>query len=123
MGDTEKAFVAAVSRLAKFPVVGGLAIRWEKDGVYVDSNLSLFDPKLEYSFKSAVNNMVTLARGIFRIGIFKSCLFNARDTLHVERKNNSTPFIAKAKQSIPFEVSKFAEVDNASQLHPYFEDG
>ncbi|WNC67071.1 protein kinase [Thalassotalea nanhaiensis] len=123
MGDTEKAFVAAVSRLAKFPVVGGLAIRWEKDGVYVDSNLSLFDSKLEYSFKSAVNNMITLARGIFRIGIFKSCLFNARDTLHVERKNNSLPFIANAQQSIPFEISKLAEVDNASQLHSYFEDG
>ena len=123
MGATEKAFVAAVSRLAKFPVVGGLAIRWEKDGVYVDSNVSLYDPSLEYSFKSAINNMVTLARGIFRIGIFKSCLFNARDTLHVERESASVPFVAQPDQFIPFDISKLNEVDNATQLHSYFEDG
>lgn len=123
MGATEKAFIAAVSRLAKFPVVGGLAIRWEKEGVYVDSNLTLFDQNLEFSFKSAVNNMVTLARGIFRIGMFKSCLFNARDTLHVERENSNLPFVAASHQLIPFEVSKFAEMDNATQQHSYFEDG
>ena len=28
MGDTEKGFLAAISRLAKYPVVGGLAINW-----------------------------------------------------------------------------------------------
>jgi non-specific serine/threonine protein kinase len=43
MGDNEKAFVAALSRLGNFPVVGGLAIRWAKEGVYIDSNLTLFD--------------------------------------------------------------------------------
>jgi len=123
MGDSEKAFIAAVSRLAKFPVVGGLVIRWEKDGVYVDSNLTLFDPLLEYSFKSAVNNMVILARGIFRVGMFKSCFFNARNTLHIERKNKDRPFIAHQGQKLSFEVSKLAEVDNATQLHSYFEDG
>jgi non-specific serine/threonine protein kinase len=123
MGDTEKAFIAAVSRLARFPVVGGLAIRWEKDGVYVDSNLTLFDEALRYSFQSAVNNMVNLARGIFRVGIFKSCLFNARNTLHVERVNADSPFIAEANQEIPYEVSKVAEVDDISRLHSYFEDG
>lgn len=123
MGATEKAFVAAVSRLAKYPVVGGLAIRWEKDGVYVDSNLTLFDPNLEYAFKSAIQNMITLARGIFRIGIFKSCLFNARKTLHVERQNNAQAFIAAKEQHIPFELSKLSDLDNATQLHSYFEDG
>lgn len=123
MGATEKAFIAAVSRLAKFPVVGGLAIRWEKEGVYVDSNLTLFDEKLEFSFKSAVNNMVSLARGIFRIGMFKSCLFNARDTLHVEREDSRQSFRANPEQSIPFEVSKFTEIDNVTQQHSYFEDG
>lgn len=123
MGATEKAFIAAVSRLAKFPVAGGLAIRWEKDGVYVDSNLTLFDSSLEYSFRSAVNNMVVLAQGIFRIGMFKSCLFNARKTLHVERKSPNQPFIADPAQRIPFEVSKLKEIDTATQLHSYFEDG
>ncbi len=123
MGDTEKAFVAAVSRLAKFPVVGGLVIRWEKEGVFVDSNLSLFDKSLEYSFKSAVNNMVALAQGIFRIGIFKSCLFNARDTIHFERDNSNQPFTPNAGQFIPYEISKLAEVEHNSQLHSYFEDG
>lgn len=123
MGSTEKAFIAAVSRLAKFPIVGGLAVRWEKEGVYVDSNLTLFDKSLEYSFKSAVNNMVTLAQGIFRIGMFKSCLFNARNTLHFERDNRNVSFKAASFQKIPYEISKMTEIDNATQQHSYFEDG
>lgn len=123
MGATEKAFVAAVSRLARYPVVGGLAIRWEKEGVYVESNLTLFDPTLEVAFKSAVNNMVTLAQGIFRIGIFKSCLFNARNTLHVERDNIELAFIAKPEQTLHFEISKLSDLNNETQLHSYFEDG
>lgn len=123
MGDTEKAFIAAVSRLGNFPVVGGLAIRWEKEGVYIDSNLTMFDPSLERSFNSAVNTMVQLAQGIFRIGMFKSCLFNARATLHVERRNENTPFIAKDEQKIPFEVSDVPELDDITRLHSYFEDG
>jgi non-specific serine/threonine protein kinase len=123
MGDTEKAFVAAVSRLANFPVVGGLAVRWEKNGVYIDSNLSLFDPKLKTSFQSAVNNMVRLAQGIYRIGVFKSCLFNARNTLHVERENEEQPFQALANQAIHFDVSDIADIDDITRLHSYFEDG
>ncbi len=123
MGDIEKAFIAAVSRLGNFPVVGGLAIRWEKDGVYIDSNLTLFAPALKTSFESAVNNMIYLAQGIFRVGMFKSCLFNARNTLHVERENVTQPFIAKPEQTISFEVSDVPEVDDATRLHSYFEDG
>jgi non-specific serine/threonine protein kinase len=123
MGDAEKAFVAAVSRLANFPVVGGLAVRWEKDGVYVDSNLSLFDPKLKTSFQSAVNNMIRLAQGIFRVGVFKSCLFNARNTLHVERDNENEPFEALPKQIINYDVSDVADIDDITRLHSYFEDG
>lgn len=123
MGDTEKAFIAAVSRLGSFPVVGGLAIRWEKEGVYIDSNLTMFDPSLERSFNSAVNIMVQLAQGIFRVGMFKSCLFNARATLHVERHNQNTPFIAMSEQKIPFEVSDVPELDDITRLHSYFEDG
>lgn len=123
MGDNEKAFIAALSRLGNFPVVGGLAIRWAKEGVYIDSNLTLFDPALKISFESAVNNMIHLAQGIFRIGMFKSCLFNARNTLHVERRSPKTPFNAKAAQSIPFEVSDVAVIDDKTKLHSYFEDG
>ncbi len=123
MGDTEKAFIAAVSRLANFPVVGGLAIRWEKDGVYIDSNLSLFDPKLKLSFQSAVNNMIRLAQGIFRVGVFKSCLFNARNTLHVERDDEEQPFQAIPEQVISYDVSDVAIMDDITRLHSYFEDG
>nr|WP_252727588.1 protein kinase [Colwellia sp. C2M11] len=123
MGDNEKAFIAALGRLGNFPVVGGLAIRWAKEGVYVDSNLTLFEPSLKYSFESAVNNMIHLAQGIFRIGMFKSCLFNARNTLHIERNNSNKPFIADPKQYIPFEVSDVADIDDVTRLHSYFEDG
>ncbi|WP_241242247.1 protein kinase [Thalassotalea sp. G2M2-11] len=123
MGDNEKAFIAAVSRLANFPVVGGLAIRWEKEGVYIDSNLTLFDASLKTSFQSAVNNMIHLAQGIFRIGVFKSCLFNARNTLHVEREDESLPFVAAKDQKIPFDVSDVPVVDDVTRLHSYFEDG
>lgn len=123
MGDTEKAFVAAVSRLANFPVVGGLAVRWEKDGVYIDSNLSLFDPKLKTSFQSAVNNMVRLAQGIFRVGVFKSCLFDARNTLHIERDNEEVPFTCLDEHAISYDVSDIADIDDVTRLHSYFEDG
>lgn len=123
MGDTEKAFIAAVSRLGNFPVVGGLAIRWEKKGVYIDSNLTMFDESLRFSFESAVNNMVSLAQGIFRIGVFKSCLFNAKNTIHVERDDELQPFIAQNNQVIPFDVSDIPEIDDATKVHSYFEDG
>ena len=123
MGDNEKAFVAAVSRLGNFPVVGGLAVRWQKEGVYIDSNLTLFDPTLKKSFQSAVNNMIYLAQGIFRIGMFKSCLFNARTTLHIERENERCPFIADEGMTIPFDVSDAPELDDETRLHSYFEDG
>jgi non-specific serine/threonine protein kinase len=123
MGDTEKAFIAAVGRLGNFPVVGGLAIRWQADGIYIDSNLTLFDPNLKVSFQSAVNNMVHLAQGIHRVGMFKSCLFNAKNTLHVERQSSEYDFIADLEQKISFEVSDIEEVDDITRLHSYFEDG
>lgn len=123
MGDNEKAFIAALSRLGNFPVVGGLAIRWAKEGVYIDSNLTLFDQTLKASFTSAVNNIIHLAQGIFRVGMFKSCLFNARNTLHVERISENEPFIAQAEQQINFEVSDIPDVDDITRLHSYFEDG
>ncbi|WP_019029838.1 protein kinase domain-containing protein [Colwellia piezophila] len=123
MGDNEKAFIAALSRLGNFPVVGGIAIRWAKEGVYIDSNLTLFDEALKISFTSAVNNIIHLAQGIFRVGVFKSCLFNARNTLHVERLSENQAFIADSNQAIVFEVSDVPDVDDVTRLHSYFEDG
>ncbi len=123
MGDTEKAFIAALSRFGRFPVVGGLAIHWQEDGIYIDSNLTLFDESLKTSFKSAVNNMVNLARGIHRVGTFKSCLFNAKNTLHVEREDETQPFVATKGQKIHFNVSDVPDIEDTSKEHSYFEDG
>jgi len=123
MGDNEKAFIAALSRLGNFPVVGGIAIRWAKEGVYIDSNLTLFDEERKASFTSAVNNIIYLAQGIFRVGVFKSCLFNARNTLHVERISENKPFMATNTQVIAFDVSDIPDVDDITRLHSYFEDG
>ncbi|MDO6442743.1 protein kinase [Marinobacter sp. 2_MG-2023] len=123
MGETEKAFLAAVSRLGRYPVEGGLAVRWEPDGIYVDTSLNLHDPELKNAFTTAVNNMVNLAQAIYRQGIFKSCLFNARDTLHIERDEPDQPFLAPQEMRIPYQVSSAPEVEDRSRVHSYFEDG
>jgi len=123
MGETEKAFLAAVSRLGRYPVVGGLAIRWETDGIYVDISLNLHDPALKAAFVSAVNNMIHLARAIYRRGIFKSCLFNARETLHVDRLGPDQPFILTPDMRLPYEVSAVPELEDHTRVHSYFEDG
>ena len=123
MGATEKAFIAAVSRLGKFPVVGGLAVRWEAEGVYIDSSLNLYDPSLQRSFEASVNNVVSFARAIHRVGVFKSCMFNARDTLHVEREQESLPFLPDQDIQIPYELSNVSLTEDESKVHSYFEDG
>ena len=58
MGDTEKAFVIAVSHLGNYPVVGGLAVNWDDDGVCIDSNLTLYDGSFSSALINAINNMV-----------------------------------------------------------------
>jgi len=123
MGETEKAFLASISRLAKYPVVGGIAVRWEPDGVYIDSCLNLHDDRLKDSFIGSVNNMVNLARAIYRHGVFKSCLFNAKDTLHMERDNTQIPFQPVQGMQIPYEISAAPELEDQSRMHSYFEDG
>ncbi|TDO02970.1 MULTISPECIES: protein kinase domain-containing protein [Halomonas] len=123
MGETEKAFLAAVSRLGKYPVVGGLAVRWEAEGVYIDTSLNLHDPQRRTAFITAVNNMVTLARAIHRRGIFKSCLFNARDTLHLDRQSVEEPFVPLPGMRLHYEVNAVPELEDRSRLHSYFEDG
>ncbi|WP_018981736.1 protein kinase domain-containing protein [Salinimonas chungwhensis] len=123
MGETEKGFIAAVSRLGKFPVVGGMAIRWEPDGVYVDSSLNLYDESRQAAFEQSVNNVISLARAIHRSGIFKCCMFNAKDTLHIERDSPDTAFMPSATCKIPFELSRTPAVKDNSRTHSYFEDG
>ncbi|MCS4307935.1 non-specific serine/threonine protein kinase [Rheinheimera pacifica] len=123
MGETEKAFVAAVSRLARFPVVGGLAIHWQASGIYIDSSLNLYDTGLAESFALSVNNVVTLARAIAKVGIFKACLFNARNTIHISRNSTAEPFIAASDAHIPYQLAPVLSTEDASKQHSYFEDG
>jgi len=123
MGDTEKAFVTAVSHLGHYPVVGGLAIRWQDKGVYIDSSLNLADESLRPAFIGAVNNMVYLARAIRKTGVFKSCIFDARKTLHIPRESHGGSFRASPEVDIPFAVSYALEREDESRLHSYFEDG
>ncbi|WP_110650790.1 protein kinase domain-containing protein [Salinicola peritrichatus] len=124
MGDLEKAFLVAVGRLGRYPVVGGLAVRWSDAGVDIDTTLSLHEGALKTAFVAAVNNMVTLARAIHRRqGVFKACLFNARRTLHIDRDDPSQPFAPDPEWTIPYEVSPTPELEDASREHSYFEDG
>ena len=123
MGDTEKAFVAAVSRLGKYPVVGGLAVRWEETGVFIDSSLNLYDATLKKSFEASLNNVVHFARAIKRIGVFKCCMFNARDTLHLERSDETSAFRPVKAMQIPYELSAVSLTEHDSRMHSYFEDG
>ncbi|MFB9885706.1 protein kinase domain-containing protein [Balneatrix alpica] len=123
MGDTERAFLAAVSRLGKYPIVGGLAVRWEAGGVFIDSSLNLHNRELRQPFLMAVNNMVTLARAIHRVGVFKCCMFNARVTLHLERSDEQQPFIPPPTLRIPYEVHTTPQIEDKSRNHSYFEDG
>lgn len=123
MGENEKAFVSAVSRIGRFPVVGGLIIRWQEDGVYIDSSLNLNTPSMLKSFISSVNNVVRLARAIKRVGVFKSCMFNARDTLHIERDSPEQVFTPKETDIINYDKSVVSAAEEHSRPHSYFEDG
>ncbi|GAB5382286.1 MAG: protein kinase [Aliiglaciecola sp.] len=123
MGETEKAFISAVGRLGKYPVVGGLVVRWQPEGVYIDSSLNLFDPELKRSFDVSVNNVVTLARAIHRVGVFKSCMFNARDTRHIERESENDKFVPESDMQIPYDISTTSITEDQSRNHSYFEDG
>ncbi|BFM10534.1 protein kinase [Simiduia litorea] len=124
MGDTEKGFVTAVTHLGRYPLVGGLAIHWDERGIHIDSSLNLYDETLLPAFTSAVNNMVHLGRAINKQGVFKSCIFDARKTLHIERKSEHDPFIVKPGQKISFDILPATQnQDKSSRSHSYFEDG
>lgn len=121
MGETEKAFVAAVSRIGKYPVVGGIVVRWRDNGVDIDSSLNIYDNSVQSAFDEAVNNVVHLARAIKREGVFKSCMFNARDTLHIDRDSAAAAFIPDESMRIGYDKSLVSVLDD--NMHSYFEDG
>ena len=124
MGENEKAFLAAVSRLGKFPVVGGLVIKWGEQSVSIDSSLSVFDKSLEKSFSEVVDNLVYLARAIQRNGIFKACLFDAKRTIHLDRKDPNQQFLPKPDTRLAYEKAKISStVEKPERMHSYFEDG
>ena len=123
MGDSEKAFIIAVSHLGRYPVVGGLALNWDDNGVYIDSSLNLYNANLAPALVSAINNMVHLARAISNKGVFKSCMFDARKTLHISRDHIDQDFLPTPDMQIPFDCSDALVVEDDSRLHSYFEDG
>jgi non-specific serine/threonine protein kinase len=123
MDDTEKAFVTSVTHLGNFPAVGGLAIQWGEGGVYIDSSLNLYDERLMPSFVDVVNNIVHLSRAMNKRGVFKSCFFDARQTLHIERDGPTQPFVGTSEMQIPFEITSVPVLENETRQHSYFEDG
>lgn len=123
MGDTEKAFIIAVGHLGHYPVVGGLAINWDQGGVSIDSSLNLYNAHLAPALVSAINNMVHLGRAINHKGVFKSCMFDARKTLHISRATVNDCFIAVPGMQIPFDSSDAPMPEDETRLHSYFEDG
>jgi non-specific serine/threonine protein kinase len=123
MGDTEKAFVAAVSRLGRFPMVGGLTVKWHSDGVRMASAFSLFDVHMKRSFVQALNNMVALGRAINLEGTFKAVLYDARDTLHIDRNSVDLPFHVPKRHRISYSITPAPEGKLNEKMHSYFEDG
>jgi len=67
-GDTEKAFLASISRLAKYPVVGGLSFHWKDESMFVESSLIMHDESLGDAFSDAINNTVMLAKRLIKRG-------------------------------------------------------
>ena len=123
MGSTERAFLCAVSRLGKYPVLGGLAIRWEDNVIFIDSSLNLHDSHLKQPFNHAVNTLVTLARAVHREGVFKCCFFDAKTTLHLHREQEYQRFTPPPDMTIAFEVTQAPLQEDNSRNHSYFEDG
>ena len=120
-GDTEKAFLASISRLAKYPVVGGLSFHWKDDSLYVESSLIMHDEALATAFTDAVNNTVMLAQAISQKGLFKCCLFDARKTIQLERDGTGA-FKFNQLPELDYEVVN-VKASEVTRPHSYFEDG
>jgi len=85
--------------------------------------LNLHNPSLRRAFEQAVNNVITLARAIHKPAVFKCCMFNAKNTVHIERDNEQQDFIPSKALHIPYELSKVSLSKDDSRTHSYFEDG
>ncbi|MBE0379020.1 protein kinase domain-containing protein [Pseudoalteromonas prydzensis] len=120
-GDTEKAFLASISRLAKYPAVGGLSFHWKEDSLFIESSLIMHDESLGAAFTQAINNTVMLAQGISQKGLFKCCLFDARKTIQLERDGTGA-FKFEQLPELDYEVMNLASSD-VTRPHSYFEDG
>lgn len=120
-GDTEKAFLASISRLAKYPVVGGLSFHWKDESLYVESSLIMHDETLATAFTDAVNNTVMLAQAISQKGLFKCCLFDARKTIQLERDGTGA-FKFNQLPELDYEVVN-VKASDVTRPHSYFEDG
>ncbi|KAF7786217.1 non-specific serine/threonine protein kinase [Pseudoalteromonas rubra] len=120
-GDSEKAFLASISRLAKYPVVGGLSFHWKDASLFVESSLVLHDESLQSAFTDAVNATVMLAQGIEQKGLFKCCLFDARQTIQLQRDGTGA-FIFDQVPELQYTVSDIGTSEIA-RPHSYFEDG
>ncbi|ALU42195.1 protein kinase domain-containing protein [Pseudoalteromonas rubra] len=120
-GDSEKAFLASISRLAKYPVVGGLSFHWKDASLFVESSLVLHDESLQSAFTDAVNATVMLAQGIEQKGLFKCCLFDARQTIQLQRDGTGA-FIFDQIPELQYTVSDIG-TSEITRPHSYFEDG
>ncbi|MFC3031382.1 serine/threonine protein kinase [Pseudoalteromonas fenneropenaei] len=120
-GDTEKAFLASISRLAKYPVVGGLSFHWKQESLFVESSLILYDESRSKAFTDAVNAAVMLAQGITQKGLFKCCLFDARQTIQLERDGTGA-FIFENLPKLKYDVVD-VKASEITRPHSYFEDG
>lgn len=123
MDDTAKAFLTAVSRLAKYPVLGGLSIHWQGQGVSIESSLMLYDESLRVGFTHAVNNVVRLSQAISKQGLFKCCLFDARNSLQLPRESACQPFLGAEQLQLKYEVTDLKVGEKLRKSHSYFEDG
>ncbi|MBB1369629.1 protein kinase domain-containing protein [Pseudoalteromonas sp. SR45-4] len=120
-GDTEKAFLASISRLAKYPAVGGLSFHWKDESLFVESSLILYNETLAAAFTDAVNNTVMLAQAISQKGLFKCCLFDARKTIQLERDRTGA-FKFESLPELDFETVN-VNASDVTRPHSYFEDG
>ncbi|NOU49443.1 phosphotransferase [Pseudoalteromonas sp. JBTF-M23] len=120
-GDVEKAFLASISRLAKYPVVGGLSFHWKEHSLYIESSLILHDSQLQTALIDAINATVMLAQGISQKGLFKCCLFDARQTIQLERDETGA-FIFEKLPELCFSVVDVSS-NELTRPHSYFEDG
>ena len=120
-GDTEKAFLASISRLANYPAVGGLSFHWKEESLFIESSLIMHDESLGPAFTQAINNTVMLAQGISQKGLFKCCLFDARKTIQLERDGTGA-FKFEQLPEFDYEVMNLASSD-VTRPHSYFEDG